>query len=254
MVSRPCVKYLLDIAEKLLGKSSYRDLLDGYAELQQISFDYAVVEREKEIQVIRFSGQWKDLGTWNTLTEAMRDEVAGNATAAYCENTHIINELQIPLIALGMKNTAIAATPDGILIIDKKSSDKLKEYVADNRPMYEKCVWGEYRVLEYRNQSDGQNFLTKHLIIAPGHHISYHRHSRRVEMWTFVDGTGTLIMNDAVSKVGRGDTAYIRPGDKHAIKADSELHIIEVQVGSELSEGDIERLDWNWEEDGCSRG
>ncbi len=244
------LKYVLQIAETMFGTNSYQDLFDNYENLTKISFDYAVVEKEKKIQVMRFSGAWMDLGTWSTLTEAMSDEVAGKAISPECENTHIINELQIPLIALGTKNLAIAATPDGILVTDKIKSYKLKEYVSDQRPMYEKRSWGEYRVLDYRIQEDGQNFLTKHLIITPNQHISYQKHKHRTEMWTFVDGTGTLILDDIVKKIDRGDVAYIKPGMKHAIKADTELHIIEVQIGDELTEEDIERLDWNWDQDG----
>ncbi len=209
-----------------------------------------VAEKEKKIQVMRFAGVWKDLGTWNTFTEAMSDQVVGNAVAVQCENTHVINELQIPLIALGVKNLAIAATPDGILVTEKRSSDKLKSYVSDQRPMYEKRIWGEYTVLDYRVQSDGHNSLAKHLIIIPGRHISYQYHVHRAEMWTFVDGTGKLIIDDIITEVGRGDTAYIKPGMKHAIKADTELHIIEVQMGDELTEEDIIRLDWDWGQDG----
>ncbi len=244
------LKYVLNIAERLFGTSSYQKLFNNYANLNKISFDYAVVEKEPRIQVMRFAGEWKDLGTWNTLTEAMSDEVAGNAVAADCENTHVINELQIPLVALGVKNLAIAATADGILVTEKSKSDKLKDYVTDNRPMYEKRVWGEYQVLDYRMKNDGQNFLTKHLIIKSGQHISYQRHAHRSEMWTFVDGDGSLILDDVITKVGRGDMAYIKPGMKHAIKANTELHIIEVQVGDELTEEDIERLNWDWEQDG----
>lgn len=244
------LKYVLDIAKNVFGTSSYQELFDNYANLTKISFDYAVVEKEPKIQVMRFAGEWKDLGTWNTLTEAMSDEVAGNAVAAECENTHVINELQIPLIALGVKNLAIAATPDGILVTEKSKSDKLKEYVSDQRPMYEKRVWGEYKVLDYRIQADGKNSLTKHLIIKPGQHISYQKHVHRAEIWTFVDGDGSLILDDVITKVSRGDMAYIKPGMKHAIKANTELHIIEVQVGDELTEEDIERLDWDWEHDG----
>jgi mannose-1-phosphate guanylyltransferase len=114
--------------------------------------------------------------------------------------------------------------------------------------MYEKRIWGEYMVLDYRIQGDGQNFLTKHLIIAPRQHISYQRHKRRSEIWTFVDGTGKLIIDGTVKEISRGDTAYIQPGMKHAIKADTELHIIEVQIGDELTEEDIERLDWDWKQ------
>ena len=242
------LNYVLEIAESILGTSSYQKLFDSYDNLPKISFDYAVVEKERKIQVLRFSGEWKDLGTWNTLTEAMSDEVSGNALAAECENTHVINELQIPLIALGVKNLAIAATPDGILVTDKASSDKIKNYVSDSRPMYEKRVWGEYTILDYRLQNDGNNSLTKHLIIKPGQHISYQRHKHRSEIWTFTDGSGKLILDGVVREVKRGDTVHIQSGMKHAIKADTELHIIEVQIGDELTEDDIERLDWNWQE------
>ena len=238
--------YVLDIAGSVLGKSTYSELYNDYENLTKISFDYAVVEKEPHIEVMRFSGAWKDLGTWNTLTEAMSDEVSGNAVTAYCENTHVINELQIPLVALGVKNVAIAATPDGILVTDKDESAKLKDYVSEQRPMYEERVWGEYKVLDYRIQNDGQNFLTKHLIISPGKHISYQMHAHRTEMWTCVDGTGKIIVDGEISEIKRGDTAYIKPGTKHAIMAVSELHIIEVQIGDELTEEDIERLDWDW--------
>ena len=241
------MRYVLEIAQKYYGTSSYKELLINYANLTKLSFDYAVVEKESNIQVLRFAGAWKDLGTWNTLTEAMGEDVAGNAIAALCENTHVINELQIPLIALGMKSTAIVATPDGILVTDKEASDKLKDYVVDQRPMYEKRVWGEYQVLNYRIQNDGQNFLTKYLIISSGQHISYQKHTHRTEMWTFVDGIGELVLDGVVSIVKRGDTAYIKPGMKHSIKAVEELHIIEVQIGDELTEEDIERFDWKWE-------
>lgn len=125
------LKYILDIAEKILGDSSYEGLFNNYTNLAQISFDYAVAEREKKIQVLRYKGKWKDLGTWNSLTEEMDDEISGNASAYLCENTHVINETQIPLVALGVKNLAIVATPNGILITEKTVSDKLKDYVAN---------------------------------------------------------------------------------------------------------------------------
>lgn len=241
------LRYVLRIAKMIFGTSSYESLFNSYTNLTKISFDYAVVEKESMIQVLRFAGVWKDLGTWNTLTEAMSDEVSGNAIATECDNTHVINELQIPLIALGVNNLAIAATPDGILVAEKSKSDKLKEYVSDQRPMYEKRDWGEYQILNYRIQADDKNSLTKHLIIKPGQHIPYQRHIHRTEIWTFVDGDGILILDGEISKVSRGDMTYIKSGVKHAIKANNELHIIEVQVGDELSEEDTECFDWSWE-------
>ncbi len=239
--------YLLNIAEAMFGSSDYQTLYDQYAQLTKISFDYAVVEKEKSINVIRFNGSWKDLGTWNTLTEAMDEESSGNATVEGCINTHVINELEIPLIALGVKDCVIAATPDGILVSDKESSPQLKDYVAPARPMYERRGWGEYKVLDYKIHQDGQNSLTKELIISDGQHISYQRHKHRTEVWTFTEGNGELILDGVVKSISRGDVAVITPGMKHAIKAvNGDLHIIEVQIGNELTEDDIERLDWDW--------
>ena len=205
-----------------------------------------MVEKEKSINVIRFNGSWKDLGTWNTLTEAMDEPVSGNAVADGCDNTHVINELGIPVITLGVKDCIVAATPDGILVSDKEKSPELKSFVADSRPMYERRGWGEYKVLDYKVHEDGQNSLTKELIISPGQHISYQRHNHRTEIWTFTEGCGELILDDVVKEVHRGDVAIIKPRMKHAIKGITELHIIEVQIGDELTEEDIERLDWEW--------
>ena len=240
------LSYILNIARTLLGTDSYDELFQNYANVQKISFDYAVVEKERSINVIRFAGPWRDLGTWNTLTEAMEESVSGNAVASECDNTHIINELDIPIIALGVKNAVVAATPDGILVSDKEKSSALKDYIIDSRPMYERRSWGEYKVLDYKIHEDGQNSLTKELIIAPGEHISYQRHKHRAEIWTFTEGVGELVLDDTVKEVHRGDVAVIKAGVKHAIKSITELHIIEVQIGDELVEGDIERFEWNW--------
>lgn len=236
------ISYILNIATQIFGTDDYDELFAKYEELQKISFDYAVVEKEKSINVVRFSGQWNDLGTWNTLTEAMDEPVSGNAVINDCENTHVINELRIPVIALGLLDTVIAATPDGILVSDKAKSSELKSFVADARPMYERRVWGEYKVLDYKLHEDGQNSLTKELIISQGQHISYQRHKYRTEIWTITEGIGELTVDDHVKQVSRGDVAIIKPGMKHSIKGITELHIIEVQIGEELTEDDIERF------------
>ncbi len=240
------LSYLLGIASLLLGTNEYKALYDNYENLQKISFDYAVVEKERSINVIRFAGQWKDLGTWNTLSEAMSESTSGNAITDECNNTHVINELGIPLIVLGVSNAIIAATPDGILVSDKEKSPKLKDYVGTARPMYERRGWGEYKVLDYKAHQNGQNSLVKELIISPGEHISYQRHQHRTEIWTFTEGIGELIIDGETKNVGRGDVIVINAGTKHAIKGITELHIIEVQIGDELTEDDIERLEWDW--------
>ena len=243
------LSYMLNKSKELLGTAEHTKLFNSYKNLEKISFDYAVVEKEQSISVIRFSGSWKDLGTWNTLTEAMEDAVSGNVSIDHCSNTHVVNELEIPMVVLGLDNAVIAATPDGILVSDKHQSSYLKDYVSDSRPMYERRAWGEYRVLDYKLHKDEKNSLVKELVISAGKNLSYQKHEKRTEVWTFTEGSGVFVLNDKKREVGIGDTVVIRPGEKHGVKAvGSDLHIIEVQIGSELVEEDIERFeDFNWE-------
>lgn len=241
------VSYLLGKTREVYKTSNYRELFDSYATLNKISFDYAVAEHEDSIKVVEYSGKWKDLGTWNTFTEAMSEASSKNAILGEnCENVHVVNELSIPIIALGLKDIVIAASPDGILVSDKHASSFLKKYVPNNRPMFEKRIWGEYRVMDYQTYDNGEKSLTKELVILANKNISYQRHNHRNEIWTFVNGSGLLLIDGKVKSVKSGDFVYIKKRQKHAIKAIEELHIIEVQIGDELIEEDIERFDFDW--------
>ena len=243
------ISFLLDKAKELCGTSSYKELFDNYANLTKISFDYAVAEHEKDIKVIEYDGEWKDLGTWNTFTEAMKEATGENCVLGEnCENTHIVNELAIPIVGLGLKNIIVAASPDGILVSDKEASSYLKKYVPDNRPMFEKRIWGEYRVLYFQQFDNGMKSITKELLVIPGRSISYQKHNHRSETWTVVKGKGQLLINDKVRIIKEGESVVIKKEDRYSIKAIDELHIIEVQIGDELIEEDIERFDWNWDE------
>lgn len=242
--------YVLDIVGKELDDVSYDFILEHYSELDNISFDYKVVEKADNVVMVQYDGKWKDLGTWNTLTEEMDEAYTGKVIVGEeCENTHIINELAIPIVALGTKDMVIAASPDGILISDKHKSSYLKPYVetVEERPMYEERRWGEYRVLDYTQYEDNSKSLTKHLMIEKGKCISYQCHMYRDEIWTIVDGEGKLLIDGVVKEVKRGDVAYIVAGQKHALYATKDLHFIEVQIGKELIEDDIERFEWEWE-------
>ena len=121
--------YILNIIKNFWDINSYQALFAKYNSLPKISFDYAVVEKEPSINVLKFSGLWDDLGTWNSLTAIMTEQASGDAKIYECENTHVINELGVPLITLGVKNLAIIATPDGILVADKELSGELKNYI-----------------------------------------------------------------------------------------------------------------------------
>ena len=242
---------MLDIAKQQLRATSYTDLYAHYSEIPKLSFDRMVIEKESDIAVVRYAGKWKDLGSWNSLLEETNLRDMGNVMIGRdVVNTHIINELDQPLLCVGTHNMVVAATSDGILVSRKDISGTIKHSVdqLEVRPMYEERRWGSYKVISNLTFPDGARALTKLLCISAGKNISYQIHHHRDELWTFVDGEGELVVDDVQRTVRRGDIALIKAGQRHAVKATTDLKIIEVQSGSQLVEEDIERFDWAWDE------
>jgi mannose-1-phosphate guanylyltransferase len=243
--------YILSILEEKGLPIQYEELLKQYNQLPKISFDYEVVEKTKKIVVLPYDGYWKDLGTWNTLTEEMATTQIGKGVISKdSENVHLINELDIPVTVLGATNLIVAVSPDGILVSDKDASPRIKELVGefDNRPMYEERRWGWYRVLDYTKFEEDKEVLTKRIGVSAGKNLSYQLHDFRDEVWTIIKGKGEFILNDERIFVKPGDVLKIQSGDKHAIRAITDLEIIEVQTGTQLIEEDIVRIYMTWEE------
>ncbi|WP_165056688.1 MULTISPECIES: sugar phosphate nucleotidyltransferase [unclassified Adlercreutzia] len=244
--------YLTGITSKYADAEGYEELRSRYAELPKISFDYEVVEKASSVAVVPYAGMWKDLGTWNTLCEEMAEEASGRTVGVEtCENSHVVNELGMPLVALGLHDAVVVATPDGILVADKDQSSYMKPYVeqvAESRPMCERRRWGTYRVIDSSVHPDGAKSLTKELVIEEGCQLSYQRHEHRSEMWTVVSGFGEVVLDGLSQQVRAGSVISIHPGQLHAARALEELHVIEVQVGDVLVEEDIERFGNYWQE------
>lgn len=241
--------YMMDIVRKYSAYDNFADVRAYYTEFPKISFDYEVAEKAKSVAVVPFSGQWKDLGTWNTLTDEFHHLTMGNVTMGpHCKNTHVINELHHPIYVDGLEDAVVAASPDGIIVCKKQYTEEIKKAV-DNltpRPMYEERRWGSYRVIDESKYQGGHHALTKSITLKPGCNISYQFHRHRSEVWTFVEGEGLFVLEDVVKHVQAGDTVVIPVGQKHTVKAISELTFIEVQLGNPLIEEDIERLSYSW--------
>ena len=233
------LKYVLKKAHELIDFVDYDDLYSKYETLKKISFDYAVVEQESAIQVMRFHGEWKDLGTWNTLTEAMEETTVGDATLnETCEGVHVINELDVPVLCMGLKNVVVSASPDGILVSDKEQSSYIKPFVdkIDQRVMYAEKSWGSFRIIDIEEES-----LTIKVTLNPGHQMNYHSHRNRDEVWTIISGKGRTIVDGMEQPVSPGDVVTMEAGCKHTIIADTELQVIEVQLGKEISVDDKQK-------------
>ena len=149
-----------------------------------------------------------------------------------------------------MNNAIIVATPDGILVSGKQESAYIKPHIekaAVSRPMFETRRWGEYRVVDSGVYPDGHRALTKELVIKAGKQLSYQLHERRSEVWTIVSGEGEVVIDGDVAKIKAGDIVEIPAKKKHSLRAFNDVHAIEVQIGDELIEEDIERFGNYWD-------
>lgn len=231
------LSYVLNKSKKLLGSADYQRLFNNYANLKKISFDYAVVEAEKSIEVLRYSGIWKDMGTWNTLTEAMEGNIIGDGRMNNaCSNTHIINELDIPILAMGCHDLVISASPEGILVSDKEQSSYIKSFVdvIDQQIMFAEKSWGSYRVIDVE-----ENSLIVKVTLNAGCYMNYHSHSRRDEVWTVIGGEGKTIVDGMEQIIKAGDVITMASGCKHMVVAgENGLQMIEVQLGKDISVSD----------------
>ena len=240
------LQYVLDKAHELIDFTDYHDLYEKYETLTGISFDYAVVEKEKKIQVMRFGGQWKDLGTWNTLTEAMPDAVIGKGILNdNCEGVNIINEMDVPVLAMGLHDVVISASPAGILVSDKEQSSYIKPYVDSivQQVMFAEKSWGSYQVIDVEDSS-----MTIKVTLNAGHSMNYHSHKNRDEVWVVLSGTGKTIVDGREKCVQSGDVVTMRAGCRHTVIADTELKMIEVQLGEAISVEDKQKYELRVEE------
>ena len=237
--------YVLKRAHELIDFTDYDDLYAKYADLKKISFDYAVVEHESDIAVLRYKGEWKDLGTWNTLTEAMEDSSVGDARLNdNCENVHIVNELGVPILVMGGKDLIVAASAEGILVSDKEQSSYIKPYVdeIDQQVMFAEKSWGSYRVIDISDDS-----LTIKVTLNPGSRMHYHGHERRDEVWTVIAGKGCCIIDGAKKDIAPGDVISMKANCKHTVIAgDEQLKLIEVQMGKDIDVSD--KIKWDLDE------
>ena len=227
------IGYVLEIAHKLIDFVDYQDLFEKYEEVNKISFDYAVAEREKDITVVRYTGQWKDLGTWDAFVNAMEDESIGNAIiGSNCKNVHVINELDIPILCVGLQDIVVSASPDGILVSDKEKSTGIKSLVdsIEGPIMFAEKSWGEYRVIDVEDES-----RTIKVTLRKGHQMNYHSHEHRNEVWTIVSGIGVATVNGRKYELVPGDTIKLPIGCKHTIYAVTDLQLIEVQSGKDIT-------------------
>lgn len=234
--------YLVDKAHSMIDFKNYRDLYAKYSNCPKISFDYAVVEKESSINVLRYAGQWKDVGTWNMMAEVMSDATKGNVTLDdTTTNTNVVNELDLPILVMGAHDMVVAASGDGILISDKERSGYMKPYVEkiSTAVHYAEKSWGTYNVIDA-----GTGYMTVKVTLKAGNRMSYHSHDLRDEVWTILAGHGKTVIDGMEQIVNPGDVVTMAAGCKHTIIADTDMAILETQIGETISKADKEKFEF----------
>lgn len=212
----------------------YEELLKQYSNLPKRSFDYEVVEKAKSIITLPYEGYWKDLGTWNTLTEEMGSTSLGNGIITKDSiNTHVVNELDLPVIVLGINNALIATSPDGILVTGKSESPGIKDLLSDfeEPPKYKESLWGWYKILDCSKKEDGYETITKKIVVnLDGNLINEKQHILN-EVWTIHKGNGEFLINDISYPVQTGDVFILPSNNRYVLTAFSEMEAVQVQIG-----------------------
>lgn len=224
-------RFIAELLLQYLNTYDYDIVLDRYLDLPKTSFDYAVAEVVKSRAVVPYNGTWKDLGSWATLTEEMNRNSVGKGYLHNCINTHLINELSMPIHAVDIDNSVIVATYDGILVSSKSSSPRLKDFISD-MPVSSNCVeasWGSYIVL---NDCSGELYphIIKKMQVFEESKTPFFVNENSTTIITIVSGHGVFITSDNRLSFEPKDTFTVKPKQAYSIVAESNLIVMKTII------------------------
>jgi len=227
----------------------------AWAQMADISIDYAVMEKATNLAVMPLSTHWSDLGGWEAVWQESGPDAAGNVVSSHahardCRDTLLRSETEgVELVGIGLDNIVAVAMKDAVLVARKDRAQDVKHAVAhlkqhavpqadtfprDHRP------WGWFETLAL-----GERFQVKRIVVKPGAALSLQSHVHRAEHWIVVQGTARVTVDDAVKLLTENQSVYIPLGSVHRLENPGKLPmvLIEVQTGSYLGEDDIVRYE-----------
>lgn len=228
---------------------------DAWSRLEDISIDYAIMEKAKNLVAVPCSFDWSDLGGWDKVwAEADKDEhgnsFTGGAHAIDCSDTLLRSESKSQqLVGLGLNNIIAIAMQDAVLVTNKDNSqdvkkivDHLKLHTISQAEFFQKDFrpWGWFESL-----ISGNGFQVKQIYVKPGASLSLQSHKYRSEHWIIVEGVAKVTIDQEVKLVNQGHSVYVPLGAIHRVENLEKIPmtLIEVQIGSYLGEDDIVRYE-----------
>lgn len=230
-----------------------KDFLENFANLPNISIDYAVMEKSKNVAVIPMDIYWNDIGSWDAVYDALNKDENGNVVIG---DAHLIDTQNCFILgtnhyisAIGLKDCLIVDTPDSLLVSKRGESQKVKDVVSHLNEIKRQesedhlCChrpWGSFTVLE-----EGHRYKIKRIVVKPHEKLSLQMHYHRSEHWVIVKGTARVTIGDKVLHVHENESVYVPKTTVHRLENPGKvpLEIIEVQNGEYVGEDDIVRLE-----------
>lgn len=229
--------------------------LDGesFAALPDISVDYAVMEKHREVAVVKAGFDWNDIGSWNALGALTAPDANGNRTVGEAvlidtRDCYVQSDSRV-VATVGISNLVVVDTPDALLVAEKSHAQGVRQVVQHlklnnhSTHLLHRTVhrpWGTYTVLE-----EGPGYKIKRIVVKPKASLSLQMHRHRSEHWVVLSGTAKVV-NDVQEYIVRpNESTYIAAGHKHRLEnpGDTDVVIIEVQAGEYVGEDDIVRFD-----------
>ncbi len=226
---------------------------EAFASSPEVSVDYAVMEHTQKGMVVPADIGWSDVGSWDSFSDLLPHDENGNSSGGEtvlldCENSYVFSDSRL-VAAIGLSNVVVIETGDAVLVMDKKSSQKVKDVVntlkqqGRKEAQHHRTVhrpWGKYEEID-----SSTRFQVKHIRVNPGASLSLQKHHHRAEHWVVVSGTAKVTCGERQFLVSENESTYIPLGEKHRLENPGKipLDLIEVQSGSYLGEDDIVRFD-----------
>ena len=214
-----------------------------WSNLKEISIDYAIMEKAKNLVAIPYTSSWSDLGNWDSVWKESKKGHNGvvlskNAHAIDCKNTLLRSESNSQeIVGLGLEDIVAISMPDAVLVANKNKSQDVKKVVeylkSQNVSQSEEFIkhyrpWGSFEIL-----SEGTGFKVKRISVKPLAALSLQSHKHRSEHWVVVEGSAVVTIDKSVKVIGPGQSTYVPLGSIHRLKNEEKnmLTIIEVQIG-----------------------
>ena len=250
----------LDIVSKAVNSASedlgfLRLASQPWSELQDVSIDYAIMEKAQNLVAVPHASNWSDLGGWDAVWAESKPDALGNVTsetahAIECSNSLLRSESSgQQVVGIGLNDIMAIAMPDAVLVAPKDRAQDVKKAVKllkakdiaqaeifpkDYRP------WGWFESLV-----SGDRFQVKRISVKPGAALSLQSHNHRSEHWVVVEGTAKVTIGEEIKLVSEGQSVYVPLGDIHRLENPGMLPmvLIEIQLGAYLGEDDIQRYE-----------